>query len=74
MIGFYPNPFHNTINISAPGGVFTQLTLHNAQGATIWSKAYPGGITTTQIPAAGLPQGLYFLTVDGATYPLIKGL
>jgi hypothetical protein len=74
VISLYPNPFHNTINISAPGAAFTQLTLHNAQGATIWAKAYPGGITTTQIPVAGLPQGLYFLTVDGATYPLMKGL
>jgi len=74
VISMYPNPFHNTINISAPGGAFTQLTLHNAQGATIWVKEYPGGINTTQIPVAGLPQGLYFLTVDGATYSLMKGL
>ena len=71
VISLYPNPFHNMINLSAPG-TFTQLTLRNNQGATIWVKEFPGGINSTQIPVAGLPQGLYFLTIDGATYTLVK--
>jgi len=71
VINMYPNPFHNTINISAPGS-FTQVSLRNIQGATLWVKVYPGGVNSTQIPAAGLPQGLYFVTIDGATYKLLK--
>ncbi|HXB09185.1 MAG TPA: T9SS type A sorting domain-containing protein [Puia sp.] len=73
LITLYPNPFHDIINISTPGRAFTRLLLRNAQGATIWRKEYTGGVTRTQIPAAGLPQGLYLLTIDGATYSLIKG-
>ena len=73
QISLYPNPFHNMINISAPGAAFTHVILRNAQGATIWVKDYPGGINSTQIPVAGLPQGLYFLTLDDTTWSLIKG-
>jgi hypothetical protein len=72
VIMMYPNPFYNTINISAPGA-FTQLTLRNNQGATIWVKEYPGGINSTQIPMSGQPRGLYYLTIDGTTYKLMKG-
>ena len=71
VINMYPNPFQNTINISAPGA-FTQVSLRNIQGTTLWVKVYPGGVNSTQVPAAGLPQGLYFVTIDGATYKLFK--
>jgi hypothetical protein len=70
-ISFYPNPFHDMINISAPG-TFTHLSLRDIAGRTLWVKEYPGGINSTQIPAGDLPQGLYFITVDGKTYKLIK--
>ncbi|HVU95391.1 MAG TPA: T9SS type A sorting domain-containing protein [Puia sp.] len=73
-IKMYPNPFHEIINISAPGAPFSKVILRNAQGATIWIKEFPGGgVNSTQIPTAGLPQGLYFLTIDNATGSLIKG-
>lgn len=70
-ITFYPNPFHDMINISAPG-TFTHLSLRDIAGRTLWVKEYPGGINSTQIPAGDLPQGLYFISVDGKTYKLIK--
>jgi hypothetical protein len=73
VINMYPNPFHDRINISAPGNPFTQVVLRNSQGATIWAKEFPGGVNGTQIPVASLPQGLYFLTIDGATWSLMKG-
>lgn len=70
-IRFYPNPFHDMINITA-SGTFTQLSLKDLAGRTRWVKAFPGGINSTQIPAADLPPGLYFITVDGTTYKIIK--
>ena len=73
LVSLYPNPFHDMINVSAPAGAFTRLILRNAQGATLWVREYPGGVSSTQIPVAGLPQGLYFLTVDDATWSLLKG-
>ena len=73
QISLYPNPFHDMIIVSAPGGAFTRLILRNAQGAILLARDYPGGISTTQIPITGLPQGLYLLTVDGTSYPLLKG-
>jgi len=72
LISLYPNPFHNMINISAPGAPFTHVILRNAQGAILWVKDYPGGINSAQIPAAGLPQGFYFLSIDNTTYSLLK--
>lgn len=72
LINMYPNPFYNMINISA-ASPFTRLVLTNAQGERLWVKEFPGGMNATQIPAFGLPQGLYFVTVDGATYSVFKG-
>ncbi|HLZ86062.1 MAG TPA: T9SS type A sorting domain-containing protein [Puia sp.] len=71
VINVYPNPFHNTVNVSA-ADPFTRLTLKDRQGATLWVKEFSGGANKAQLPAAGLPQGLYFLTIDGATYKMMK--
>lgn len=70
-IQFYPNPFQNMINITAKGS-FTRVSLTDIAGHTLWVKEYPGGVKSTQIPAGELPQGLYFVSVDGTTYKLIK--
>jgi Secretion system C-terminal sorting domain len=70
-IHFYPNPFHDMINITA-SGTFTRLSLKDIAGRTFWVKEFPGGINSTQIPAGDLPPGLYFITVDGTTYKIIK--
>jgi hypothetical protein len=70
-IQFYPNPFQNMINITAKGA-FTRVSLTDMAGRTLWVKEYPGGVNSTQIPAGELSQGLYFVSVDGTTYKLIK--
>jgi hypothetical protein len=70
-IHFYPNPFHDMINITA-SGTFTRLSLKDIAGRTLWVKEYPGGISSVQIAAGDLPPGLYFITVDGTTYKLVK--
>jgi len=71
-IRFYPNPFHDMINITAPGS-FTRLALKDIAGRTLWVKEYTGGgVTSASMPAGGLPQGMYFISVDGSTYKIIK--
>ncbi|GGB22901.1 hypothetical protein GCM10011511_53530 [Puia dinghuensis] len=71
VVTVYPNPFYNTISVSA-AETFTHLILTSEQGVALWAKEYPGGITNTQIPVSGLPQGLYYLTIDGVTFKLLK--
>jgi hypothetical protein len=44
-----------------PGTSFYRLHLLNANG-----------VSTAQVPVAGLPAGFYFVQVDGATYKIIK--
>lgn len=78
-IHFYPNPFTDMINIVSPYP-FSKLSLKNLQGQTLWVKGYGdgvstaqhNGVSTAQIPAAGLSAGIYFVQVDGATYKIIK--
>jgi hypothetical protein len=70
-IHFYPNPFHYSIDVNAPTP-FTRLILRDVQGRTLWMKEYSGGVNSAQVPASGLPQGLYFLSVDGTTYRVLK--
>ena len=67
----YPNPFTDMINIVSPFS-FSKLSLKNLQGQTLWMKEYGDGVSTAQVPATGLPAGLYFVQVDGATYKIIK--
>jgi len=70
-IHFYPNPFTDMIHIVSPYP-FSKLSLKNLQGQTLWMKGYGDGVSTAQIPAAGLSAGVYFVQVDGATYKIIK--
>ena len=51
---------------------FSKLSLKNLQGQTLWVKEYGDGVSTAQVPAAGLPAGLYFVQVDGAIYKIVK--
>jgi hypothetical protein len=72
VVTVYPNPFHNTITVSA-AEPFTHLILKTEEGGALWAKECPGGATTTtQIPVPDLPRGLYFLTIDGVTYKVVK--
>jgi len=70
-IHFYPNPFHDMINVSAPVP-FHHVSLTDITGRTLWTREYSGGINSVQIPSPALPQGLYFVVVDGSTSKLIK--
>jgi hypothetical protein len=70
-IHFYPNPFHDMINVSAPVP-FHHVSLTDVAGRTLWIREYSGGINSVQIPSATLPQGLYFVAVDGSTSKLVK--
>jgi hypothetical protein len=70
-IHFYPNPFQDMINISALTP-FHHVSLTDISGRTLWVKEYASGINSVQIPSAALPQGLYFVSVDGSTSKLVK--
>jgi hypothetical protein len=70
-IHFYPNPFHDMINVSAPTP-FHHVSLTDISGRTLWVREYSSGINSVQIPSAALPQGLYFVSVDGMTSKLVK--
>jgi hypothetical protein len=70
-IHFYPNPFTDMIHIVSPYP-FSKLSLKDLQGQTLWVKGYGGGVSTAQIPAAGLLAGVYFVQVDGVAYKIIK--
>ena len=70
-IHFYPNPFHDMINVSAVTA-FHHVSLTDISGRTLWVREYSGGINSIQIPSAELPQGLYFVSVDGSTSKLVK--
>ena len=67
----YPNPFTDMINISGPAN-FSRVILRDATGRTLQIREYGSGVNSTQIPAASLPAGLYFVQVDTVTYKLIK--
>lgn len=67
----YPNPFTDMINIVSPFS-FSKLSLKNLQGQTLWIKEYGDGVSTAQVPATGLPAGLYFVQVDGVAYKIIR--
>ncbi len=70
-IHFYPNPLHDMINVSAPTP-FHHVSLTDISGRTLWVREYSSGINNVQIPSAALPQGLYFVSVDGSTSKLVK--
>ena len=72
-IRFYPNPFHDIINIVASAPLH-QIALTDPAGRVLWIKKYsgPSGAPNVSIPAANLPPGMYFLTVDGISHRIIK--
>lgn len=68
----YPNPFHDMINIGNASRPLGQVRLSDVTGRTLRVEECPGGAGSLQVTAADLPPGMYFLTVDGTTYKLIK--
>jgi hypothetical protein len=63
-IHFYPNPFTDMMDIVNPSP-FSKLSLRNLQGQILWLKGYGDGVSSVQVPVAGLPAGRYFVQVDG---------
>ena len=70
-IRLYPNPFIDMIYIASPKP-FSRIVLRDALGRALQVRDYGSGINSTQIPAASLPAGLYFVQVDAVTCKLVK--
>jgi hypothetical protein len=70
-VRLYPNPFHTNIDVNTVTP-FTRLTLRDLDGRVLFTKEYPGGVTSARVPAAGVSQGLYFLSVDTSTFRVLK--
>jgi type IX secretion system substrate protein len=70
-ISCYPNPFIDMINISSPNPIHS-VTLRDMQGRTILSKVPNASTNTLQLPAGGLPPGIYLVQIDGAIFKLLK--
>lgn len=67
----YPNPIINEINISSPVPIHN-ITLRDMQGRTIQSVTTANQTNTVQLPAAGLPPGIYLVQVDGKLFKMVK--
>lgn len=67
----YPNPIVNEINISSPVPIHN-VTLKDMQGRTIQSVTTGTSTNTIQLPAAGLPPGIYLIQVDGKLFKMLK--
>jgi len=63
----WPNPFGSVINISGSAG---KVILKDIQGRVLYLKNISAG--DSQIPAAGLPPGLYFVEIGTKTYKMLK--
>jgi hypothetical protein len=70
-VHIYPNPFHTDFDVNA-STPFTRLTLRDLDGRVLFSKLYPGGVTGARVPATGVSQGLYILSVDTSTFRVLK--
>jgi Secretion system C-terminal sorting domain len=70
-ISCYPNPFVDMINISSPNPIHSVI-LRDLQGRMVQSRTLNGSSNTYQLPAGGLPQGVYLLQVDGTQFKLLK--
>jgi len=67
----YPNPFTDVINISGPSLIHA-IALKDLQGRTLLSKTMGTTTNRVQLPASGLPPGLYLVQVDGAVFKVTK--
>jgi type IX secretion system substrate protein len=67
----YPNPIVNEINISSPVPIHN-VTLRDMQGRTIQTVTNNASTNTVQLPAAGLPPGIYLIQVDGKLFKMLK--
>ncbi|OON66038.1 carbohydrate-binding protein [Hymenobacter sp. CRA2] len=66
----YPNPVHEQLTVQLPQGQAAQeLTVTNMLGTVLQRQRTAGNVATVQVPTAGLPAGVYLLTVksEGGT-------
>lgn len=62
-INLYPNPATNELHIQVPKGAYTAYTISNTIGQSIIQQTIRQAETT--ISTAGLPPGMYFITLAG---------
>ncbi len=70
-----PNPAHDHVIISVPntGLNSLQVSLYNAIGVHISSGIYTIDASKVTLPMSSLPQGVYFITIDGRnTFKVVK--
>ncbi len=70
-----PNPAHDHVIISVPntGLNSLQVSLYNAIGVHISSGVYTLNTSKVTLPMSSLPQGVYFITIDGRnTFKVVK--
>lgn len=65
----YPNPVHNDeqVFINLPGQHVGNLKVevYNATGQLVYVKLYEGNQQMMEVPCAGLPKGVYMISVSG---------
>ncbi|HVB02779.1 MAG TPA: T9SS type A sorting domain-containing protein [Chitinophagaceae bacterium] len=68
----FPNPFSNTINLT--GVPAADMKAQNIRVTDISGRSLPFKVlnNTTIVVQSGLPTGIYFVSVKGQTYKLIK--
>ena len=67
----YPNPVSDMIHISSPGNIGS-VRLTDIQGRVLCVQEPHAATYEWQLPASGLPPGLYLLQVDDAVFRLVK--
>jgi hypothetical protein len=67
----YPNPVSNVIHITSPSAI-RQLRLTDLQGRILgWQEPHATAYDW-QLPATGMPPGIYFLQVDDKVFRVVK--
>jgi hypothetical protein len=66
----YPNPAKDQIYLQQASPQIAHYTLHNTLGETLAKGSF--NTATYTLPVAHLPQGLYYLNVNGNTFKVVK--
>jgi len=69
-ISCYPNPAKDQIYLQQASPQIAHYTLHNTLGETLAKGSF--NTATYTLPVAHLPQGLYYLNVNGNTFKVVK--
>lgn len=66
----YPNPANDVLTINADNGAYTGFTVSNSMGQVLIQQ--PLNASGTQIGIRQLPAGVYYITLTGGQYNMIK--